>query len=242
MRLDKVLANMGYGSRKEIKKIIKSGYVTVNNKRIKQPNTHIDEENDTIYINKELVTYKKFIYLMMNKPNSFISATKDGYHKTVIELLDENDRIHAPYPCGRLDIDTEGLLIISNDGDFAHRLTHPKKDVTKTYYVEVDQPLDESDKHAFSQGMELLDGNNNIYKTKPACLELKGSDEPTKAYVTISEGKFHQVKRMFKNVGKTVNYLKRISIGCLKLDESLGLGQYRPLTEEETLLLFKNKD
>jgi 16S rRNA pseudouridine516 synthase len=229
MRIDKVLANLGYGSRKEVKKLLKDGSVTVNDEKIKDAKQHVDPEQDTIRINGETVEYREFIYLMMNKPPGVISATEDNRDETVIDLLEAEDLIFEPFPVGRLDKDTEGLLLITNDGQLAHRLLSPKKHVPKTYFAVIDQEVTEEDVAAFRKGVVLDDG----YATKPGELKILKSGERSDIELTITEGKFHQVKRMFEAVGKKVVYLQRLSMGSLQLDETLELGEYRELTEEE---------
>jgi 16S rRNA pseudouridine516 synthase len=229
MRIDKVLANLGYGSRKEVKKLLKDGSVTVNEEKIKDAKQHVDPEKDLIRINGETVEYREFIYLMMNKPPGVISATEDNRDETVIDLLEAEDLIFEPFPVGRLDKDTEGLLLITNDGQLAHRLLSPKKHVPKTYYAVIDQEVTEEDIIAFRKGVILDDG----YATKPGELNILKSGERSDIELTITEGKFHQVKRMFEAVGKKVVYLQRLSMGPLQLDETLELGEYRELTEEE---------
>ncbi|MEN8701369.1 pseudouridine synthase [Bacillus infantis] len=229
MRIDKVLANLGYGSRKEVKKLLKDGSVTVNDEKIKDAKQHVDPEKDLIRINGETVEYREFIYLMMNKPPGVISATEDNRDETVIDLLEAEDLIFEPFPVGRLDKDTEGLLLITNDGHLAHRLLSPKKHVPKTYFAVIDQEVTEEDVIAFRKGVILDDG----YATKPGELNILKSGERSDIELTITEGKFHQVKRMFEAVGKKVVYLQRLSMGPLQLDETLELGEYRELTEEE---------
>lgn len=235
-RLDKILSNLGYGSRKEIKKLAKSGCIEVNDKVVKDSSTKVDPYNSVIKVEGEVVEYKEFIYLMMNKPQGVISATEDFRDRTVIDLISDNYKVFKPFPVGRLDKDTEGLLILSNDGQLAHRILSPKKHVNKVYYAEVDGKVTEEDKLLFMEGVILDDG----YKTLPAKLEILDSNNISKVKLTIKEGKFHQVKRMFLAVGKKVIYLKRIAIGGLKLDETLELGDYRELTEKELALLEKN--
>ena len=171
---------------------------------------------------------------MMNKPRGVVSATEDNYDKTVIDLLKDEDKSYKPFPVGRLDKDSEGLLLITNDGKLSHDLLSPKKHVDKTYYVEVDEEVTENDVTAFEKGVILKEDN---YKTLPAKLQIIESGYPSICLVTIREGKFHQVKRMFNAINNEVIYLKRISLGTLKLDESLKTGQYRHLTEEEIKLL-----
>ncbi|WP_173915798.1 pseudouridine synthase [Halobacillus sp. Marseille-Q1614] len=229
MRIDKLLANMGYGTRKEVKNLLKSGGVRVNNEPEKSPKTHVDPEKDVVTVMGETVEYRKYIYLMLNKPGDLLSATEDPHDMTVIDILQPEDQIFEPFPVGRLDKDTEGLLLITNDGQLAHRLTSPKKDIGKTYYATIDGKVSEEDVTAFSKGIELDDG----YVTKPAELEILKSNDISEIELTITEGKFHQVKRMFEAVGKRVTYLKRLKIGELHLDEELELGEYRELGDDE---------
>ncbi|WP_221566460.1 pseudouridine synthase [Alkalihalobacillus sp. TS-13] len=233
MRIDKLLANMNYGSRKEVKKLLKNGLVKVNGEILKDGKSHVEPETDTISVGEEIVHYVKHIYVMMNKPNGVISATEDNHHKTVVDLLGEEVALHQPFPVGRLDKDTEGLLILTNDGQLSHRLLAPKKHVPKTYYAKIDGTVSEDDRSLFKKGVELDDG----YVTKPAELKILISDTQSEIELTITEGKFHQVKRMFEAVGKKVTYLKRLQMGSLKLDPSLSSGQYRLLTTDEIKLL-----
>lgn len=235
IRIDKMLSNSGLGSRKQIKQDARKGYVEVNSTIEKDSSKIIDTETDVIKYNGEIITYTQFIYLMMNKPKGVVSATEDNYDKTVIDLLNDNDRFFNPFPVGRLDKDTEGLLLITNDGQLAHELLSPKKRVDKTYYVEVGEEVTEDDVKAFEMGVILKEDN---YKTLPAKLEIIESGYPSICLVTIQEGKFHQVKRMFNAVNNEVIFLKRLSMGPLKLDESLKTGDYRHLTEEELKLLL----
>ena len=229
MRLDKLLSNMGYGSRKEIKLIVKSKAVEVNGKVAKDVSMHVDSEKDDILISGEKVIYTEFIYLMMNKPPGVISATEDKKDQTVIDLLDPIDQHFQPFPVGRLDKDTEGLLLITNDGHLTHQLLSPKKHVPKLYFAEIDGMVTEEDILRFKEGVILEDG----YLTKPGDLTILRSGETSEIELIITEGKFHQVKRMFEAVGKRVTYLKRLKMGSLELDSTLELGQYRPLTEKE---------
>lgn len=233
MRLDKLLSNMGYGSRKEIKILLKSKAVEVNGDFAKDVSMHIDTEKDQIIVFGEQVIYTEFIYLMMNKPPGVISATEDKKDKTVIDLLDPLAQHFKPFPVGRLDKDTEGLLILTNDGQLTHQLLSPKKHVPKTYFAVIDGRVMQEDVEKFAEGVTLEDG----YLTKPGELTILASGETSEIELTIMEGKFHQVKRMFESVGKKVTYLKRMSMGSLQLDESLELGDYRPLTETELAAL-----
>ena len=228
-RIDKVLSNLGYGSRSELKKICKNGLVKVNGKVINNPGVQVDVENDEIIFNGEKVTYKEFIYLMLNKPDGYISATFDKRDPIVLDLIDKEDLVFEPFPVGRLDKDTEGLLVLTNDGQLAHRVLSPKKHVPKTYYAKIEGVVTEDDIKAFAKGVTLDDG----YETMPAELVILKSDEISEIELTIHEGKFHQVKRMFESVDKKVIYLKRLSMGKLQLDKNLALGEYRELTDEE---------
>lgn len=233
MRSDKLLANMGYGSRKEVKKLLKKGGLTVNGEKVTDGKTHVNPQEDEIEIFGETIDYKPFIYLMMNKPQGVISATEDRSEETVVDLLEIEDALYEPFPVGRLDKDTTGLLLLTNDGKLAHQLTSPKKKVEKTYRVHIDAPLQDGDKDALEQGVILDDG----YETKPARLEYVNGERGTLVKLTITEGKFHQVKRMFQARGRNVIALKRESMGPLLLDPHLDPGTYRELTDEEIALL-----
>lgn len=232
-RIDKILANMGYGSRKEIKKYVKDGLVLVNGQLVKNAKEKADPYEDEIIIDGELVEYREFIYIMMNKPQGYVSSTEDYVSNTVLELLDYEYLNFEPFPAGRLDKDTEGFLFLTNDGKLAHKILTPKNKVPKTYYAHIDGLVENRHIDEFKEGLILDDG----YKTQPAILKILKSDSLSEIELTITEGKFHQVKRMFKAIGMEVVYLKRLSIGPISLDESLGLGEYRELTEEEVLKL-----
>ncbi|SEI06731.1 ribosomal small subunit pseudouridine synthase A [Halobacillus karajensis] len=234
MRIDKLLANMGYGTRQEVKTLLKSGNVRINGNPEKSAKTHVNPEEDQVTVMGEEVEYRKYIYLMMNKPGDLISATEDAHDPTVIDILQPEDQVFDPFPVGRLDKDTEGLLLITNDGQLNHRLTSPKKDVGKTYFAIIDGKVTEEDVQIFAKGITLDDG----YHTKPGKLVVLHSDEVSEIELTITEGKFHQVKRMFEAIGKEVTYLKRIMVGALELDEELDLGEYRELTDEEVEYLM----
>jgi 16S rRNA pseudouridine516 synthase len=234
LRIDKLLANLNYGSRKDVKKIIKEGAVFINNEVIKDPKTHVDPYKDQISVNGEEIIYREYIYLMMNKPQGVISATEDVKEKTVVDLLTEEYQRFEPFPVGRLDKNTEGLLLLTNDGQLAHRLLSPKKHVPKTYYAKIEGKVTEEDIEAFKEGIILDDG----YKTKPGELKILKSGEISEIELTITEGKFHQVKRMFSAVQKKVVYLKRISMGPLQLDPNLKLGEYRELRDDELELIL----
>lgn len=229
MRLDKFLGNMGVGSRKDVKILIKKGKVTVNNKKIRSSNLKVNSEIDKITVHDEVIQFRKHIYLMLNKPVGFISATEDRYEKTVIDLLEPEMKHFEPFPVGRLDKDTEGLLLLTNDGQLAHELASPSNEIDKTYYALIEGKITEDDIKAFEAGVILKDD----YKTKPAHLKIIKSDDTSEIELTITEGKYHQVKRMFASQGKHVKFLKRIRMGALVLDESLSKGSYRELTQDE---------
>lgn len=228
IRLDKYLADMGVGTRAEVKKYVRQGKVKIDGRVVKSPEEKVDVEIQTVSYLDQLVTYKIFEYYMLNKPAGVISAATDTREKTVVDLIEEKKRKDL-FPVGRLDKDTEGLLLITNDGELAHRLLSPKRHVDKVYYAKVKGVVTEKDVKAFSEGVSLGQGE----MAKPAALEILTSDEISEIRLTIQEGKFHQVKRMFQSVGKEVVYLKRLSMGTLVLDESLPLGAYRRLTREE---------
>ena len=229
MRLDKLLSNMGYGSRKEVKILLKSKAVEVNGLVAKDVSLHVDTDADEILVLGEKVVYTEFIYLMMNKPPGVISATEDKHDQTVIDLLDPLAQHFKPFPVGRLDKDTEGLLILTNDGHLTHQLLSPKKHVPKLYFAVIEGRVTEDDVNKFKEGVTLDDG----YFTKPGELTILSSGNVSEIELSIMEGKFHQVKRMFEAVGKKVTYLKRMRMGSLQLDETLELGDYRYLTEDE---------
>ena len=233
MRVDKLLSNVGVASRAELKKYCKQGLISVNGKVINNPGVQVDSENDEVTFNGEKIVYREFVYIMLNKPDGYISATFDKHDPIVLDLIDSSYLVFEPFPVGRLDKDTEGLLVLTNDGQLAHRVLSPKKHVPKTYYAKIQGKVTEDDIFAFKKGVVLDDG----YETMPSQLKILKSDEMSEIELTIHEGKFHQVKRMFESVGKKVVYLKRLSMGKLKLDESLELGAYRELTEEEVKLI-----
>ena len=217
MRIDKYLAEMGQGTRSEIKKLIRSGRVMVDGETVKKPELKIDETTQKVSLDGKQIGYAKKEYYMLYKPAGVISATKDDRDKSVLDLITDKKR-NDLFPVGRLDKDTEGLLLITNDGELAHRLLSPKKHVDKVYYAKVQGKVDESDVKAFADGVDI------------------GDDTPVKSAdlrILKSEGRFHQVKRMFHAVGKEVIYLKRLSMGSLALDKTLTKGEYRSLTEEE---------
>ena len=235
MRLDKFISTTTTLSRAEAKKVIKKG-ILINDKLIKSPDYKVDEINDQVILDAKRLVYQKYVYIMMNKPKDTVSATEDAIERTVVDILRDEDRIYKVFPVGRLDKDTEGLMLLTNDGELAHKLISPKKDVEKKYYVEVSGELKNEHLKIIKEGVILEDG----YRCKPARLEILDSSEGnSKANIFITEGKFHQVKRMMKSLGATVTYLKRLSIGSLKLDENLKLGEYRYLTDDELNKLTK---
>ncbi len=231
MRLDKFLADMNIGTRSEIKKMIRKGLVTVNNEVIKDSGVSVTSD-DEISFNGELISYQEYEYIMLNKPAGVISASEDKRQETVIDLLDERHRKDL-FPVGRLDKDTVGLLLITNDGQLAHDLLSPAKHVDKLYRAKVTGALDESDVKSFAQGIKIDDE----FTALPAKLKIISSGDISEAEVTIREGKFHQIKRMFSALGHEVTWLKRVSMGPLTLDESLKEGEYRVLTTSEITAL-----
>ena len=231
MRLDKFLSDTTAHSRKELRSFIRRGAVEVDGRIVKAPEFQVTE-NSTVTLNGKVERYRKFVYLMMNKPAGFISATEDGNAPVVTELLPEEYRHFEVFPAGRLDKDTEGLLVLTNDGDFGHRVTSPRKEVWKRYSAQVDAPMNEADAAAFENGMDLGD-----FIAAPGRLHLTA--DPFQVYVEIREGKFHQVKRMCAKCGKNVLYLKRCAIGGLQLDETLSSGECRELTEAEKELILQ---
>lgn len=231
-RLDKILSHLNYGSRKEVKEYIRKGYFMVNGETIYKDDFKVNPIDDEITFDGGVVEYSEFVYIMLNKPEDVISATFDPRYKTVIDLMPEYAKMSV-FPVGRLDIDTEGLLIITNDGALAHRLLSPKYHVWKKYYLTFDGIYRDEYQKAFEDGITLDDG----YKTLPARFELISANE---AYIYIHEGKYHQVKRMLEALGMKVTYLKRVGFGDILLDESLAKGEYRPLTEEEIAILKAN--
>ncbi|MBS7525511.1 rRNA pseudouridine synthase [Fusibacter paucivorans] len=235
MRLDKYLSNMGKGSRSELRVIMKRGVVTVNGKTVKDGSIKVDLAKDNVAFEGVSVPYIPYIYLMLNKPQGVISATEDAKLPVVVDLVPEPFRHYEVFPVGRLDIDTEGLLLLTNDGALAHRLLSPKHHVPKQYFAKLAAPVNPEDTGAFEKGITLEDG----YECMPAKLLTTGiADE---VLLTIYEGKFHQVKRMFEALGNKVIYLKRMRMGGLQLDESLKLGEMRLLTAEE-LELIENSE
>jgi len=230
-RLDKVLSDAGIASRKELKAIIRAGRVTVNGCAVCVPEAKIDPENDVIRLDGVKLKYSKYHYYLMDKPCGVLTATEDRNQKTVLDLLTPEIRRMNPFPVGRLDKDTSGMLLITDDGEFAHRVISPKSNIKKLYHAVVEGIPDEEDVKAFSEGLVLADGT----KCLPAELEITGKKE---CYVTVMEGKYHQVRRMLASRGKTVTMLRRLRIGSLDIDSSLGPGGFRELEQEEIDRIF----
>lgn len=238
MRLDKCLADCGLGTRSEVKSLLKAKRITVNGKVVNNGKVQVNPETDEILFDGEKIQYEEFVYIMMNKPKGVVSATEDNLHKTVLDLIDPLYFKKGVFPVGRLDIDTHGLLLLTNDGELAHRLLSPKKHVTKIYQARVEGVMTPEDATAFEKGIVLSDGTECM----PARLDiLSTAQDESIVQIHLKEGKFHQVKRMVKACGKTVVDLQRLTMGPLKLDESLALGESRPLTEEELESLMMNE-
>lgn len=229
-RLDKIIASTGKFSRREIKLLVRQGRVLVNSRPAPAPEEKYDPEEITLFVDGEELIYRPYTWVMLHKPAGVLSATEDGRGKTVLDLLPEELQRQNLFPVGRLDKDTEGLLLLTNEGGLAHDLLSPRHHVDKVYYVQVDGCLTPEDCRAFEGGMTLGDGLECL----PARLQiLSANEKESEAHVTLREGKFHQVKRMMAARGKPVRYLKRIQMGNLTLDSALEKGQYRFLTEEE---------
>lgn len=237
MRLDKYLCETGFGTRSQVKDLLKKGQVMVNGEVVKKPELKINETTDQILCQGKKVSYQKNIYLMLHKPAGVVSATEDNREKTVLDLVRPEDRKNGLFPVGRLDKDTEGLLLLTDDGELAHRLLSPKKHVDKTYYAKIDGQVTEEHVKQFREGLDIGDEK----KTLPAVLTILLSGPVSEIEVTIHEGRFHQIKRMFEAVGCKVTYLKRLSMGSLVLDETLPPEEYRPLTESELEGLTKQR-
>lgn len=231
MRLDKYLAEMGAGTRKEVRKMIRDGRVSINGQKENDPGRKV-MEGEEVRADGAPVVYEKYVYYMLHKPAGVISATEDAREQTVLDLIDEKKR-KGLFPVGRLDRDTEGLLLITNDGELAHRLLSPKRHVDKVYFARLDGPVGEEEKKRFAQGLKVDDTLTAL----PAELEIL--DGKNEVRVTVREGKYHQVKRMFQAVGREVLYLKRLSMGPLVLDEQLPAGAYRRLTGEEESAIIR---
>ncbi len=236
MRLDKFLGEFNIGTRKQIKEYLKNGRCSVNGEIVTKPDVHVDEKNDCISFDGNILSYSKFHYYMLYKPQDVVSATTDGRNTTVLDLL-AGENVKGLSPAGRLDIDTEGLLLLTDDGALIHRLLSPKKHVDKVYEVHIREPLSDKDISTLEKGVNIGDykDDGNIDYTLPARVEVKDEDTDGNPviHLIIHEGRFHQVKRMLEAVGNEVVFLKRLSMGPLVLDEKLSPGEYRPLNEEE---------
>lgn len=228
IRLDKFLAEMGIGTRTEVKKLIKAKQITINGEIVTKPEIKVAETSDVVTCQGKVICYQAYEYYLFHKPAGCVTATEDAVHKTVMDYLADTKRGDL-FPVGRLDIDTEGLLLITNDGALAHELLSPAKHVPKTYYAKINGKVTDEDVKLFAEGLDIKEDK----LTKPAVLTILESDDISEITLTITEGKFHQVKLMFEAVGKKVIYLKRISMGPLLLPDDLAPGAYRALTEQE---------
>ena len=233
LRIDKIIADCGIASRREAAALIRGGAVLVNGIRVKSPSEKYDPEIDNITVKGQALTYQKYYYIMLNKPAGYVSSTEDSREQTVLELLDDKLKKIGLFPAGRLDKDAVGLMILTNDGDYAHNIISPNKKVDKIYFVKVNGTLTQNDCESFERGIILKDG----LECRPANLTIVSDNE---AFVRIHEGKYHQVKRMMASLGKPVLYLKRYCIGGLCLDSSLKPGEYRQLSEAERQSVFTN--
>lgn len=234
IRLDKYLADMGLGTRTEVKKDIKKGRISVNQEIVKSPEYKIDTQTDVVLADGKEIAYEELVYYMLNKPQGVVSATEDRRDKTVLDLIQKKKRKDL-FPVGRLDKDTEGLLLITNDGELAHNLLAPKKHVDKKYFVRLKNVLSEENRKKLEEGVDI--GEDKL--TMPSQVSFL-NEEKDQVEIIIREGKFHQIKRMFHAVGNEVVFLKRLSMGSLVLDEKLLPGEYRLLTPEEIVRLKEN--
>lgn len=234
VRLDKLLADMGIASRKELKEMIRAGRVTVDGAVITAPETKVDGEHNSVALDGDVLKYARFHYYMLYKPCGVVTATEDKRQGTVLDLLPPELRRMGLFPVGRLDKDTSGLLLLTDDGEYAHRVISPKSEIVKLYYAMVDGRLDKADIAAFEKGLILADGTHCL----PAKLELLSENECT---VAVMEGKYHQVRRMLASRSATVTKLKRLSIGALKLDENMREGDFRELDQSEANMVYIEK-
>lgn len=236
MRIDKFLSVTGTATRTEAKKAIRAKAVSVNGVAVTSADTHIDPFNDDVLYFGEKIIYREYTYIMMNKPDGVVSATEDGRDKTVIDLLPSSVKSDKLFPCGRLDKNTLGLMLITDNGDLAHELLSPKSHVSKSYRFKAAEPISLEDANRFEAGVTLADG----YVTMPAKIEL--SEKGDEGIITLKEGKYHQIKRMLGALNNKIIYLERITFGPLKLDQGLARGEWRFLTEEEIENLKQHKD
>ena len=228
MRLDKLLSEMGKATRSECGKLCRSGKILVNGKSVKSGSIHINPETDVISLNGSIINYKKFTYIMLNKPEGYVSATDDPKEKTVLDLIDEEDRRKGLFPCGRLDKNTLGLVILTNDGEGAHRLLSPKHHVSKSYLFKCISPLSEENRVLLEKGIDI-----GGYVTKPCQITL---NDEYNGEIILTEGKYHQIKRMLEAVDNKITYLERVRFGSICLDSSLSRGEWRYLTDDEEKL------
>lgn len=237
MRLDKLLAHTGYGTRKDVKDLLKQKKVKVDGEVIRKGNIHINQDVQVVQVGEETIDYEKHVYFLLHKPPNYVSATRDDRDKTVIDLVPKSYEHYNLFPVGRLDKDTEGLVLLTNDGMLNHIVTSPKNEIFKTYYAKINGKVTSDHKQMFREGVTLDDG----YQTKSAYLDIIHSDDVSEITLSISEGKFHQVKRMFRAIDMEVTYLKRLSIGSLNLDKHLSIGKMRRLSEEEMIYIMSLK-
>ncbi len=230
MRIDRYISGCGYASRSDAKDLIKRGIVVADGRVCTKPDDQVKEDS-VVQIDGTTLFYRKYVYLMLNKPKGYVSAVTDRHYPPVTELVGDEYKPFNVYPVGRLDRDTEGLLLLTNDGQFAHAVMSPHKNVRKRYFARVDLPMTREDVETFASGMEFKE-----FTAQPALLEI--TDDPREVYVEIAEGKYHQVKRMTARCGKSVNYLKRVAVGAVTLDENLALGEIRELTLDEIASLY----
>ncbi|MBR2296878.1 MAG: rRNA pseudouridine synthase [Clostridia bacterium] len=233
MRIDKLLSEMGIATRTESAKLARQGKLLVNGAPVGRADAHVNPATDIVTLCGEVIEYKKFVYIMLNKPEGYVSATDDEREKTVLDLLPEKERRRGLFPCGRLDKNTLGLVILTNDGDSAHKLLSPKHHVSKVYKFKAKLPLSLSDKESLEAGVDI-----GGYFTKPCKITLHSE---TEGEITLTEGKYHQIKRMLEAVNNKITYLERISFGAIALDPTLARGEWRYLTNEEENLLLQRK-
>jgi len=236
-RLDKLLVSQGIGSRKEVTALIRQGRVTIDGTTCRVPDTKVDPETLSAALDGTGISYQKYVYLMLNKPAGLLSASRDSRQKTVIDLLPDRLKRRGVFPAGRLDKDTEGLLLITDDGDFAHRMLSPKKEVFKLYEAVLNGEITAEDKEAFRNGITLRDGT----KCRPASVETAPGHPGHVVHVAVCEGKFHQVKRMMAQIDRTILHLSRIKIGALRLDSGLARGEFREMEQEEAAKVFSSE-
>lgn len=242
MRLDKLLAMLGEGTRTQVRDMVRAGRVTVDGAVVRDAGLQVDAESAAVAVGGRILSYKRVRHVMMNKPQGTLTAARDKKQPTVMDLLPPMYAAMDCMPAGRLDKDTEGLLVITSDGQLAHRIISPKHDVGKVYFARVDGPLAQKDVEAFAAGLHISDGDGE-FDARPARLEIVSSSaSESEARVRVTEGKYHQVKRMFASRGVQVVYLKRLQIGALKLDPALAPGAWREMTDEEVALLEQEAD